>query len=466
MRTMGALDGLDDPGIWQDFYDFKAAAGHLSRHDAAALQRLIAERGYLHAARALQAGSELPAPRKICLNKLGSRRKRIVYAFDDDLMWVLKLLAWLLFRYDGRQPQGCYSFRRNFGVHRALRDMLRVPALGEKWCCRLDISDYFNSIQVPQMLAILSDVLHDDQGLLAFFQQLLGAGTAWENGRLIHEQHGAMAGTPTAPFLANLYLRDLDGWFHERGIAYARYSDDIIFFADDHAALLAHRAAAEGIIASAGLAVNAQKASVAAPGEPWEFLGICYCRGVIDLSAATRKKIKGKIRRKARALRRWMLKRQVEAAAAVSTAAGAAGAAAGAVSAAAGDSTPGVASAAAGAVPIDARAIRAFIRSFNRKFFDQSQSSELSWSRWFFPLLTTSDGLREIDHYLQQYARWIPAGSFGKKNHRVTYRQLKSHGLRSLVNEYHRYRKARASGSSQPSSSASAAAWPMRPTAV
>ena len=409
---MSLLDKLDNPTVWQQFLDYKLEKGHLSRADEATLRELVASQGYLGVARVLQAGQALPPPQKLRLNKLGTQRKRIVYAFEPDTMWVLKLLAWLLFSFDERQPPGCYSFRRDHGVHRALNTLIRTPHINELWCCKLDISDYFNSISIPLLLPILSDVLADDTRLLAFFEQFLTAGVALDEGSLIHEEHGVMAGTPTAPFLANLYLRELDEWFNQRGLAYARYSDDIIFFATDEDAIRASQTVAEAIIARHELAINSEKAYIAAPGRPWEFLGISYCAGTIDLSQVTRRKIKGKIRRKARALRRWMLRKQAE-------------------DASQPESTQ---------LPLyTQRAIRAFIRSFNRKFYDSRGSNELTWARWFFPLLTTSEGLHEIDHYLQQYARWIPTGRFRASNYRTSYQDLKVLGMRSLVHEFYAY---------------------------
>ncbi|MBR0531550.1 MAG: group II intron reverse transcriptase/maturase, partial [Bacteroidales bacterium] len=44
---------------------------------------------------------------------------------------------------------------------------------------------------------------------------------------------GVMAGTPTAPFLANVYLMEVDHHFEGEGVIYARYSDDIIILAED-----------------------------------------------------------------------------------------------------------------------------------------------------------------------------------------------------------------------------------------
>ena len=432
---MSLLDKLDKPEIWQEFLAYKQQKGHLSKGDEVALQQMIASQSYLGIARALQAGTPLPPPEKIRLNKLGTKRKRIVYAFEPQTMWVLKLLAWLLFHFDERQPAGCYSFRRDHGVHRALKTIIRTPNVRRLWCCKLDISDYFNSIQVPLLLPILHDILADDPPLIAFFEQLLSAGTALDEGILINEKHGVMAGTPTAPFLANIYLRELDAWFEQRGLTYARYSDDIIFFAADEPTLLACQKAAAEIITRHGLTINQDKACISAPGCSWEFLGISYCNGTIDLSLVTRRKIKGKIRRKARALRRWMLRKQKEAPELV------------------GEGQEGsnvgcsLEEQAQGGVPsLTDRAVRAYIRSFNAKFYDSRGGSDLTWARWFFPLLTTSEGLHEVDLYLQQYARWIPTGRFCARNFRLGYAELKALGLRSLVHEYHAMQKERLRG--------------------
>jgi hypothetical protein len=263
-----------------------------------------------------------------------------------------------------------------------------------------------------------------------------------------------MAGTPTSPFLANLYLRELDAWFTEQRFPYARYSDDIIFFAESEQEIYRCQAEALRIIHAHGLQVNGQKAYIAAPGEAWEFLGMTYQAGVIDLSAGTKAKLKGKIRRKARALRRWVLRKQageqrelVERGELVKLAEqqgerveqqsermeqqseGAK------------RSERAKRAQQSGRGELVKRAERAFIHSFNRKFFDSRNSHELTWARWFFPLLTTSRGIHEIDSYLQQYVRYIATGRFNAKNYQLEYRQIKELGYRSLVNEYYRSRK-------------------------
>ena len=441
------LDQLSDPASWQAYLEYKQARDQLAKPDLASLSELIESQAYLPTALMIQCGEALPPPQKILINKLGTAKKRTVYCFQPEVMWTLKHLAWLLYAFDDQQPEGCYSFRRFYGTHQAFKNIVRTANIDRYWCCKLDISNYFNSIPVAKMLPIVNFALAVDPALCSFFQQLLTQDSAILNGILISEQRGVMAGTPTSPFLANLYLRELDAWFTEQHYPYARYSDDIIFFAESEQEIYRCQAEALLIIQAHGLLVNSQKAYIAAPGEAWEFLGMTYQAGVIDLSAGTKAKLKGKIRRKARALRRWALRKQ------------------------AGEWSEQVEGGELGerseqrGVRVEQRsesskrsehpkraqqgeqselvkrAERAFIHSFNRKFFDSRNSHDLTWARWFFPLLTTSRGIHEIDLYLQQYVRYIATGRFNSNNYQLEYRQIKELGYRSLVNEYYRSRK-------------------------
>jgi hypothetical protein len=389
---LSLLDLLEAPETWEQFRAHKAEKGHLTRREAAELDAFVEGRGYAGVAATL--GGAIPVRREV--NKFGSNKKRVVYSFPAEQNQVLKLLAWLLYRYDWAQPAGCYSFRRDYGAHRAIRELVRRPGIGGMWCYKVDVRDYFNSIDVGRLLPILREVMADDPPLLALLEQLLTSDVTLVGGEPVVGPRGVMAGTPTAPFLANLFLRGLDGWFVGQGVPYARYSDDIVVFAESREEIESHKAELLRILGEHGLEANPAKETLTAPGEPWEFLGIEYDNGQLDLSAATKKKLKGKMRRKARALRRWMLRKGAS----------------------------------------DERAIRAMIRVFNRKFFSGGNTHDLTWSRWFFPLLTRHDGLQEMDHYLQQQLRWIPTGKTRKSNHRLKYADLKRLGYRSLVHEF------------------------------
>jgi hypothetical protein len=213
------------------------------------------------------------------------------------------------------------------------------------------------------MLEILCDVMSDDSMLYNFFSCLLSSNKAYLGDELLTESRGVMVGVPIAPFLANLYLRELDSYFVARNIPYARYSDDIIFFGKTEEKILHYKEIVYKLLRCYKLTVNQAKEKITPPGEAWEFLGISYENGMIDLSTVTRKKLKGKIKRKAWSLERWMHKKNIE----------------------------------------SEKAMQVLIRIFNRKFFEGSDANDLTWARWFFPLITKHDGLREIDLYLQQY---------------------------------------------------------------
>ncbi|MCL2826684.1 MAG: reverse transcriptase domain-containing protein, partial [Eggerthellaceae bacterium] len=250
---MSIIEELDNEASWTSFLAYKKEKGHLLARDEESLVSLIASKGYLPVVRSIREGVALAPPEKLLINKMGTAKKRTVYCFESDVMWVLKHLAWLLYRFDDKQPEGCYSFRRNFGAHRAFKDIIKTRGINAHWCCKLDISDYFNSIDVALMLPILEQALADDAALYGFFEQFLCADAAFFNGELIAEKRGVMAGTPTAPFLANLYLGELDRLFVGRGLPYARYSDDIIVFAQSQAEVLSCREDAIRIIEGNGL---------------------------------------------------------------------------------------------------------------------------------------------------------------------------------------------------------------------
>lgn len=394
------FDELLQPEVWAAYLQHKTEAGAVPPSELARLGSYIEQRGYESVVMAMRAGRGCSVPVKKQINKAGSRKKRVVYSFSADEMWVLKLMAHLLHRYDHRLAQKCYSFRPGTGVHQAVRGLARTPGIGEMWCYKLDVADYFNSISPALLLPMVRAAIDDDDEVYGFLAALLGRNQAVVDGQVVYEDCGAMAGMPIAPFLANIYLRALDEHFTALGVLYARYSDDIIMFADTRPRLDEYRGQARAILAEYKLQVNPSKEAVSAPGQPWEFLGVAYCAGKIDISAATKLKMKAKIRRKARALRRWHVAKGVE----------------------------------------PQYAVKATIKVFNRKFFGRSVGHDLTWARWFFPLVTQDDGLREIDQYLQQQLRTIASGRHTKKNFGLRYGQLKALGYRSLVSEFYRGR--------------------------
>lgn len=399
---MEILEALNEDSVWDTFLQYKLEGKHLSRKEENFWRLFIGNRLYRPVTEKLvQGGFPFDYPTKLAVNKSGTNKKRIVYTYPEAQSMVLKAMAFLLYRYDGKLSASCYSFRRNISAREAVMSIRMLPGLEKKYCLKADVHNYFNSIPPERLVAVLREFVTDDAPLVSFLERLLLAGKAYENGVLIAENRGAMAGIPVSPFFANIYLLSLDRLFEEKGIPYYRYSDDILIFADSGEKLEEYRGLLQTHIGEKGLSLNPEKVHVSAPGEAWDFLGFSYVRGKIELSRVTKDKLKAKIRRKARTLYRRRVRKNMD----FETAA------------------------------------KIMIRTFNRKFYDEQEENAFTWSRWFFPVLTSAGGLRELDAYLVQYIRYLSSGRHYKGNYRVTYEQIKALGFRSLVHEYYLFKE-------------------------
>jgi len=385
---------------WEAFLAYRLMKGRFNWHEFDEADAFVEREDYLPLATKVMEGGSLGLPKKKIVNKMGTGKKRVVYSFAPDEMLVLKLIAFLLYKYDDQFAPNCYAFRRGVKAHDAIFNLNKAIRGGKMWAYKLDIHDYFNSIDINLLLPMLKEMLADDLPLYHFFEQLLTSPNVLINKEVVVEAHGVMAGTPTAPFLADVYLKEVDWYFHNAGILYARYSDDIILFAPDRETLEAYKNKMCHFLAQAHLEVNPDKEKIYTPDEAYEFLGF-KCHGHdIDLSEATKRKMKGKIKRQANALLRWKNRNGMEA----------------------------------------EKAMKALINHFNRKFFESDDPETLTWSRWFFPVITQTKGLKEIDHYLQQYIRFLGTGKHNKTNYKTDYAQLKALGYKSLVNEYYKFK--------------------------
>ncbi|MBR3150408.1 MAG: hypothetical protein IKF46_00310, partial [Erysipelotrichaceae bacterium] len=163
------LDELREPARWQEFRDWKNEHGQLSKKELRELDLFLAEKAYLPMAETLS----FSLPEKRILSKAGSNKKRTVYCFNREETWILKMLAWLLYRYDGELSDNCYSFRRRITAKTAFDRIRKIPGVDDRIVVKLDIRNYFNSIDVPQLLEILKEVLRDDPALYVFLEKLL-----------------------------------------------------------------------------------------------------------------------------------------------------------------------------------------------------------------------------------------------------------------------------------------------------
>lgn len=398
MEDASLIDLIEDKKTWDKYLSYKKD-GIISDSDLRELEDFVKQEGYKKTAQEIREG-RFPLAHKKIISKMSTQKKRTVYVYPRVETITLKLLTHLMLRkYDHLFSKNLYSFRPNSGAKEAIARIRKTKDIDNSYAYKADISNYFNSIDTDKFLPILKEVLQDDIRLYSFCEMLLREDKVYYNKDVISEAKGIMAGIPLSSFFANTFLMDMDKHFEEEGITYARYSDDIIVFAKTEEQLQEYINYIKGVLEDKGLTINSDKEEYTKPKEKWTFLGISYENGNVDIAPASVKKIKGKMRRKARSLTRWAARNDVD----------------------------------------PRKAAKAFIRIFNRKLLETSEDKDLTWSYWYFPVINTDESLRQIDHYAQECIRFIVSGKHTKARYNVRYGELKDMGYKSLVNEYHKF---------------------------
>ena len=337
-------------------------------------------------------------PKLIRLNKMNSSKQRTVFVFPEQEQLLLKYLNYAINTLDLDIHPHCISFQRGRRISQAVT-LLRKKNLDAYACIKIDICDYFNSIDTSD-LSWLPNALREHQYIFSLIKFLLAREEVYDKNQLVRcERRGVMAGIPIAPTLSNLYLRTFDAEMSDYYPAYVRYSDDMLIFCDLQD-IQGTFAQIEHALNIRGLQINRQKTVIYDPGAGYEFLGLRISKESVDLSESTIRKIKDKIKRQARTLYRWRLRNHVEL----------------------------------------SKTIALMNRKFNRKFYGAgSNASEFTWSKYFFSVITVDDGLRRIDQYYQETIRSIATGRYNKSNYRrIPYTMLKETGYRPLLSEYYR----------------------------
>ncbi len=397
---MSLIDKLFEKSSWERFYQYKLGL-KCSKRFKKELRNYIDNEYYRTYKDAVLNLSGLPLPSKSIISKMSSQKKRTVYKYPYDFNMILKLLTYLTLRkYDYLYAPCLYSFRPGVCAKDAIMTICRSKDIRSMYSYKIDVSDYFNSIPVDKMCSALDSAITDDDKLLTFMKVLLCEEKALYDGTEIIEQKGIMAGTPIASFYANLYLKGLDEIFKEKGVLYARYSDDIIVFARTEDEISEYKKLILDHLNEKGLKVNPDKEEFATPEDGFTFLGVEVRNGNIDIAPASVVKLKQKMRRKARALDRWKHREGLD----------------------------------------GTKAAAAFIRIFNHKLLEVNEDSDLTWSLWFFPVITTPKSLHEIDLYAQELLRFLISGKHTKARFNVRYEALKELGYKSLVNEYYSFK--------------------------
>ncbi|MBQ2992058.1 MAG: CRISPR-associated endonuclease Cas1 [Clostridia bacterium] len=133
-----------------------------------------------------------------------------------------------------------YAYRSGMSAADAVREAKLIMENGYPYALKMDIADFFASIDHDILLDMLQPYADDD--LLYLIRTLLSPRCRDEStGQTAVLRRGLVLGSPLSPLLSNLYLTPLDRFLEEKGIPFVRYADDLTLFLPykkDAAALL------------------------------------------------------------------------------------------------------------------------------------------------------------------------------------------------------------------------------------
>ena len=172
-------------------------------------------------------------PDKLELRKDGGKKKRIVYMYSMIDRFILGVLYRALSNlFIDRVPENCFSYKRGISTCDAIKYIKKVKQSDKLYGVKLDISSYFNSVNRQHLNNCLTELFGVNSGIRKTMDMIFNNDNCVYNGKVIEEYKALVPGCALGSFFANYCLREVDNYFIQKGVVYARYSDDIIVLAE------------------------------------------------------------------------------------------------------------------------------------------------------------------------------------------------------------------------------------------
>jgi group II intron reverse transcriptase/maturase len=183
------------------------------------------------------------------------------------------LLQVLQPQFDPTFSEHSYGFRPGRSAHQAVRAAQQYIQSGRRWVADVDLAKFFDRVNHDVLMERLSRRIADRR-VLRLIRRYLMAGVM-ANGVVVERHEGTPQGGPLSPLLANVLLDEVDKALEKRGLAFARYADDLNVYTGSKRAANDAMATLKRLFARLRLQVNDAKSAVA---RAWErkFLGYSF----------------------------------------------------------------------------------------------------------------------------------------------------------------------------------------------
>ncbi len=211
-----------------------------------------------------------------CVTMYRGEKARVIalYCMRDKV--VQQSLAEELNRlFDGRLSTQTYAYRSKKSALAAIEEINDKIALREfNVFLKIDISNYFDTIQWEKLKWILQQVISEQDVLELIKENCCSVNLDEITGELEEKTVGIYQGSGIAPVLSNIYLMEFDHRMSEiEDVYYIRYSDDILILGRERDQMVNLLMEIKNTLSGLGLSINERKSVLGEISKGFNYLG-------------------------------------------------------------------------------------------------------------------------------------------------------------------------------------------------